>query len=176
MNCKEACDMILKGEGSAALEQHLAQCTDCRILKEEFRRISEAAGKPLAEVPEQLDRAILSFAAEQAPRRVAGPTLLFRMPLLRAAAAVAVLAACAVLTFSAMTGTAKRPAAAVSAVSTGAAESAQSDGMNYLYASAELDAELLALSVELDQTESDMQLVASASTPAWYGAGGYPEF
>lgn len=177
MNCNEASDMILKGERSGILEEHLAKCPECRSLEADLRRLSSMADTPLPEVPEKLDRAILACAAEQSARRSSsmGPTLLFRMPVLRAVAAVAVLAACAVLTFSMMTdgGTAAvpRPLAVSETV-----RGSEGDVLDFLTNSAELDADLLALSVELDQTESDLQLMASVSAPSWYSSAAYGDF
>ena len=175
MHCKEASDMILKGERRDSLEQQLGQCPECRSLNEDLRRISAMADMPLPEVPEKLDRAILACAAEQSARRTMGPTLLFRMPVLRAVAAVAVLAACAVLTFSVMTngGSAAVPRPLAVAETT---QGSEGDVLDFLTNSAELDADLLALSVELDQTESDMQLIASVSASSWYSAAAYGDF
>jgi len=179
MNCREASEMILNGERNAALEEHLGQCSECRSLDEDLRRMTEFAEMPLPEVPEKLDKAVLACAASQKPQRSTKPALFFRMPVLRAAAAVAVLGACAALTFSAVTGggtgsvpvrvSSGRPA--VEAAGTNAA-----DVLDYLEGAVELDADLLTLSVELDQTESDLQLMASASTPSWYPAGSYGDF
>jgi len=174
MNCKEATDMILKGERTEILDRHLEQCSDCRAMEEDLRRITECAKMPLPDVPEKLDKAILACAAERTPHRSMGPTLIFRMPLLRAAAAVAVLSACAVLTFSAMKRT-DRPAASATATAAAASAVPEETVGNYLFAAAELDADILALSVELDQTESDMQLMASVSTPSWYTGGSYQD-
>ncbi len=175
MNCNEASDMILKGERNGILEEHLAKCPECRSLEKDLRRLSSMADMPLPEVPEKLDRAILACAAEQSARRAMGPTLLFRMPVLRAVAAVAVLAACAVLTFSVMTngGSAAvpRPLAVSETV-----RGSEGDVLDFLTNSAELDADLLALSVELDQTESDLQLMASVSAPSWYSSAAYGDF
>lgn len=180
MNCREAIDMILNGERNSALEEHLGQCAECRSVDEDFRRISDLAKMPLPEVPEELDRAVLACAASQAPRRSAGPALFFRMPVLRAAAAVAVLGACAALTFSAMTDGGKGSVPAIRAAAIRpAVETAQvssEDVLDFFAGSAELDADLLTLSMELDQTESDMQLLASASTPSWYSSASYSDF
>lgn len=174
MNCREAADMILNGERNSALEEHLKQCSECRSLDGDLRRISgELARMPLPDVPEELDRAVLACAAAQKPQRSAGPSLFFRIPVLRAAAAVAVLGACAVLTFSAMTGSGTGSVSVRSAGRPGT-ETVRTNGedvLDFLEGSAELDADLLTLSVELDQTESDLQLIASAATPSWYPAG-----
>jgi len=169
MNCREATDMILNGERNSALEEHLGQCPECRALNEDYRLISDFAKLPLPDVPEELDRAVLASAAEQTSRRFTVPSFFFRMPVLRAAAAVAVLGACAALTFSAMTGGRTDPVPRTDT----AAEAVQvnsGDVLDFLAGSAELDADLLTLSVELDQTASEMQLIASASTPSWYPA------
>lgn len=178
MNCKEASEKILNGERNRALEEHMEQCPECRSLNEDLRRISELAEMPLPEVPEKLDRAVLACAAAQTPKRSTGTVLRFRMPVLRAAAAVAVLGACAALTFSAVTGGGTGPVPIRSSVRPAAETAVQStaDVLDYLEGAVELDADLLTLSVELDQTESDLQLIASASTPPWYPAGGLSDF
>ena len=179
MKCREATDMILKGERNHALEEHLEQCPECRSMNEDFRRISELARMPLPDVPEELDKAVLACAAAQKPQRPAvGPALFFRLPVLRAAAAVAVLGACAALTFSAMTGGRSPSVSVRSAVRPGVetVRTGNGDVLDFLEGSAELDADLLTLSVELDQTESDLQLMASASTPSWYPAAGFGDF
>lgn len=180
MNCREVMDMILKGERNHALEEHLEQCPECRSLNEDFRRISDFAEMPLPEVPEELDKAVLECAAANKPQRSAGPALFFRIPVLRAAAAVAVLGACAALTFSAMTdgGTGSGP---IRAAGRPGAETVQAgsgtDVLDFMEGAAELDADLLTLSLELDQTASDLQLMASASTPSWYpAASSYSDF
>lgn len=177
MNCREASDMILRGDRSDALEQHLGACPECRSLDEDLRRISGLAQMPLPEVPEKLDRAVLACAAEQTARKSRGPGLLFRMPVLRAAAAVAVLAACAALTLSTMidgrSGTVSvSPHREIRAAATGKS----GEVMDFLTDSAELDADLLTLSVELDNTESDLLLMASASTPSWLSGGSTFDF
>lgn len=177
MNCREASEMILNGERNGALEEHLGQCSECRSLDEDLRRITELAEMPLPEVPEKLDKAVLACAASQKPQLSAGP-LFFRMPVLRAAAAVAVLGACAALTFSAVTGGGASGPVPVRPAVRPAAEAAGTgpvDVLDYLEGAAELDADLLTLSVELDQTESDLRLMASASTPSWY-PGSYGDF
>lgn len=178
MNCREASEMILNGERNGALEEHLGQCSECRSLDEDLRRITQFAEMPLPEVPEKLDKAVLACAASQKPQRPTKPALLFRMPVLRAAAAVAVLGACAALTFSAVTGGGTGPVPVRSAVRPAAEAAGAStvDVLDYLEGAVELDADLLTLSVELDQTESELQLMASASTPSWYPAGSYGDF
>ena len=178
MNCREASEMILNGERNSALEEHLGQCAECRSLDEDLRRISEFAEMPLPEVPEELDKAVLACAAAQKPQRSAGPALFFRMPVLRAAAAVAVLGACAALTFSAITGggTSSVPVRAAGRPGVETARGNTADVLDFMEGAVELDADLLTLSVELDQTESDLQLMASASTPPWYPAASYGDF
>ena len=100
-----------------------------------------------------------------------------RYSLSRVAAALAVLAGCAVLTFSAMTGGVPAGNTVNSSVTgTQTVQGADGDIPNFLTDSAELDADLLALSVELDQTESDLQLMASVSTPSWYPVSRFGEF
>ena len=175
MNCREATDMILNGERSPALEKHLGECSECRSLNEDYRLV-DFAKMPLPEVPEELDRAVLAAAAEQTHRRSAGPALFFRMPVLRAAAAVAVLGACVALTFSAMTGGRAGSSVPVRAAGVETVQKNSEDVLDFLADSAELDADLLALSVELDQTESDLRLMASASTPSWYPGVQYSDF
>ena len=178
MNCREASEMILNGERNGALEEHLGQCSECRSLDEDLRRMTEFAEMPLPEVPEELDKAVLACAASQRPQRSARPALFFRMPVLRAAAAVAVLGACAALTFSAVTGggTGSVPVRSPGRPAAEAAGTNTVDVLDYLEGAVELDADLLTLSVELDQTESDLQLIASAATPSWYPAGSLSDF
>ena len=173
MNCREASEMILNGQRNGALEEHLGQCSECRSLDEDLRRVSAFAEMPLSEVPEELDKAVLACAAAEKPRRSAGPALFFRMPVLRAAAAVAVLGACAALTFSAITtggGTSSVSVRTGSRPRVEAVRGNTTDVLDFLEGAAELDADLLTLSVELDQTESDLQLMALASAPPWYPA------
>ena len=176
MNCREVTDMILNGERNHALEEHLKQCSECRSLSEDLRCISELAEMPLPEVPKELDKAVLACAAAEKPQRSAGPALFFRMPVLRAAAAVAVLGACAALTFSAMTDGRPGPIRAAGRPGVEAVRTSSEDALDFLEGAAELDADILTLSVELDQTASDMQLMASVSTPSWYPAASYSDF
>ena len=59
--CKEMMDRMLSGEHSEELTKHLRECPECRELAELDRQLS---GMPehLA-VPEELDRAVLAYAA-----------------------------------------------------------------------------------------------------------------
>ena len=59
--CKEMMNRMLSGEHSEELKEHLRECPECRELAELDRQLS---GMPehLA-VPEELDRAVLAYAA-----------------------------------------------------------------------------------------------------------------
>ena len=59
--CSEMMDLFLKGERSDAVVKHLENCSDCR----ELAALSELAVLPKEpmKVPEELDRAVLAYAA-----------------------------------------------------------------------------------------------------------------
>ena len=59
--CKEMMDRFLSGEDSEELTKHLRECPECRELAELDRQLS---GMPQhLTVPEELDRAVLAYAA-----------------------------------------------------------------------------------------------------------------
>lgn len=59
--CKEMMDRFLTGEVSEEVAEHLRECSACRELAELDRQLTGMPGH--LEVPEELDRAVLAYAA-----------------------------------------------------------------------------------------------------------------
>ena len=59
--CEKMMNRILAGDHSKEVLEHLAECASCRELTALDRMVSGGAGR--IEVPESLDRAVLSYAA-----------------------------------------------------------------------------------------------------------------
>lgn len=88
--CKEMMDRILNGEHSEELTKHLRECPECRELAELDRQLSGTA-EHMA-VPEELDRAVLAYAAakKRPAVRILDFPFILRHAVIPAAAAVMV--------------------------------------------------------------------------------------
>ena len=95
--CREMMNLFLKGERSDEVVKHLQDCPDCRELAALSRAVSGA--KEPMKVPEELDRAVLSYAAakKRPAARVWDFAFILRHAVIPAAAAAMV---CAGLVFA----------------------------------------------------------------------------